>query len=573
MKTWRSRELRGCGTPGPTDSGRRWLLKTGGAAAAATFAPHLANAQLLPTMPTSPPNRPWAQELPVQRPIRPKTELTPLPTLWAERNECGRADHQAFTRFPPQEFYEIDVKVGSHKFHPDYPSDEVWGYRGSFPGPLIHARYGKPVMVRLRNKLPWDLRGYGSPDVSMHLHNMHTPSESDGYPTDWFSETAYGPTLTRPGRYKDHHYPMVYAGVDQYGGIGDPREALGTMWYHDHRVDFTSSNVYRGMAGFFIAFDEIDSGDERDANPMALRLPSGNFDVPLMLSDKQFDASGYEIFDQLSGDGYVGDKQLVNGVIQPFFHVQPRRYRFRLLNASVARVMELQIRHQGRAQPFQMIASDGNLLAAPVARYDVMLAPAERADLVIDFSSVPMGSELYLVNRLEQRDGRRPEDDRLKTPVELLKIVVDQPLARKDLSRVPYKLREQPPIDMAAVVQERTFRFDRSGGSWTINDRIFNNRPVATPRLGTAEIWNLHNESGGWAHPVHIHFEEGQMISRNGRAPAPHERGRKDVFYLGPYDRVQIYMRFRDFPGKYIMHCHNIIHEDHAMMARYDIVA
>jgi FtsP/CotA-like multicopper oxidase with cupredoxin domain len=552
----------------PDKAGRRSFFKAGGAAAAAICAPSLAPSQTI--LPGSPPTSPWAQPLPVQTPLTPQTTLTPLAGSIYGLDECGRADHQSWTGHEPQDFYQIDVKVGQHQFHPELPTQEIWGYNGTLPGPLIHARYGRPVLVRFRNQLSSFLQGYGSPDISVHLHNLHTPSESDGYPTDWFSTTAYGPTLTRAGQYKDHHYPMVYAGVKAYGGIGDPREAIGTMWYHDHRVDYTAPNVYRGMAGFFIAFDPVDSGNEQDPNPQALRLPSGEFDVPLMIADKQFDSGGYLRFNQFDTDGFIGDKTVVNGKIQPYFHVAPRKYRFRLLAASTARVFDLQLHWQGRVQNIVQIASDGCLFQNPLTRPNVQIAPAERADIVVDFSKFPVGSELYLVNRLYHLDGRKPYGY-LTQPVQILKFIVDKPLSGPDYSRVPSYLRAQPTIDPNEVEQTRTFVFGRENGAWSVNDKQFENKPVAKPKLGTAEMWNLVNDSGGWAHPIHIHFEQGRIVKRNGGAPLPWERGRKDTYYLGPNERVSVFIRFRDFPGRYIMHCHNTIHEDHSMMIRYDI--
>jgi len=548
---------------------RSFFKAAAGGMAAAVCAPRLASGQGVAV--ASPPTRLWAQELPVQTPLVPLPVFDPPAYGYRGEMECGRGNHQAWSRSPPQDFYQIDVKVGTHRFHPDLPLQEIWAYDGTVPGPLIHARYGRPVLVRFRNQLSPLLHGYGSPDISVHLHNLHTPSESDGYPTDWFSASAYGPTLTRAGQYKDHHYPMVYAGLDQYGGIGDPRESIGTMWYHDHRIDFTASNVYRGMAGFFLAFDEVDSGNELDTNPAALRLPSGEFDVPLMIGDKQFDSGGYLRFNQFDTDGFIGDKFVVNGKIQPYFRVSPRKYRFRILDAATARVFDLQLRYQDRVQAFWHIASDGCLFQNPITRSNVQVSPAERADIVIDFSKFPPGAELYLVNRLHHLDGRKPEKDFLAQPVPILKFVVDKPLLAPDLSRVPSLLRMQPPIVHTEVKQTRTFMFGRSNGAWAVNDKLFENKPVAKPKLGTAEIWNLVNDGGGWAHPVHIHFEQGRIVRRNGREPPLWERGRKDTYYLGPGESVSVFMRFRDFPGRYIMHCHNTIHEDHAMMIRYDV--
>jgi FtsP/CotA-like multicopper oxidase with cupredoxin domain len=560
----------------PDNDRRSFVIQAGASAAvaaAAAITPRKSGAQVIPTPPPSPPTQPWVEELPVQRPLQPQSNLSPEPQGSAGSGECGRANHQAWGAFPPQEFYQVDIKEGQHNFHRELPTQTVWGYNGTVPGPLFHARYGRPMVVRFRNQLPPLAQGYGAPEVSVHLHNLHTPSESDGYPVDWFSPSACGSTLAHPGDYKDHHYPMVCAGVEQYGGIGDAREALGTLWYHDHRTDFTAPNVYRGMAGFFLAFDELDSGNEQDTNPLALRLPSGDYDVPLLLADKRFDSGGYLAFDQFNGDGFIGDKFTVNGKVQPVWRVERRKYRLRILDGGPARFYDLQLRLGNAAQSFSHIANDGNLLPAPLTRSSVRLGPAERADIVVDFSRYGVGTELLLVNRLNQLDGRKPEKDLLATPTPLMKIIVDHEPREPDVSRVPAALRELPPINTGEAVRTRSFEFGRSGGAWTINERIFNNRAVASPVKGTAEIWVLRNLSGGWAHPVHIHFEEGRILARNGATPPAHERGRKDVFVIGPSETVRVFLRFRDYEGKYVMHCHNTVHEDHAMMARWDIVA
>jgi hypothetical protein len=149
----------------------------------------------------------------------------------------------------------------------------VWGYNGVVPGPTFIERYDVPILVRFRNELPVNHVGFGLPSVITHLHNAHVAAESDGFPLDFYE----------PGHYKDHHYPNILAGYDAFPPRGDEREALGTLFYHDHRLDFTAPNVYRGLSGFYLLFDERDSGNERDPNPRAFRLPSGPYDVPLVL--------------------------------------------------------------------------------------------------------------------------------------------------------------------------------------------------------------------------------------------------------------------------------------------------
>jgi FtsP/CotA-like multicopper oxidase with cupredoxin domain len=189
---------------------------------------------------------------------------------------------------------------------------------------------------------------------------------------------------------------------------------------------------------------------------------------------------------------------------------------------------------------------------------------------VIDFSNYQKGDRLYLVNRLEQTDGRKP-GGRLTTPIRLLRFDIDRD--DPDTSLVPSTLRPLNPVDLAAVVNERVWVLGRKNGAWTINDRFFDGeRPAARIKQNTAEIWTIRNDSGGWAHPIHIHLEEFRILSRNGRPAPPWEQGRKDVVVLNPNEVVRILIRFRDFVGRYPMHCHNTVHEDHAMMLRFDIV-
>ncbi|MCJ7799777.1 MAG: multicopper oxidase domain-containing protein [Polaromonas sp.] len=448
------------------------------------------------------------------------------------------------------------------------------------------ARYGEPAIVRIYNNLPSNSVGFGSPEISTHLHNLHCSSESDGFPGDYYSATNFGPNLTGAGGYKDHLYPHCFAGYDQLTATnGDPREALGTLWYHDHRDGFTSPNVYKGLTGMYLLFDDIDSGNERDTNPKALRLPSGvgKYDIPLVFQDKQFDSSGYLFLDPFENDGVLGNKFCVNGKIQPFFKVERRKYRFRLLDGGPSRFYEFYLTTPDHVvQSFSFIASDGNSLPSPLTMRMVPLAPAERADIVIDFSKYDTGTSLFLVNRLVHTDGKGPEGANVNTRnasglltkrgTQILRFDIGNAPALADVSQVPALLRALPDIDLKQVVKTRRFEFDKTNEVWTVNGQIYNGeKATVEPKMGTAEIWVLEGK-GSWHHPVHIHFEEGRILTRNGRQAPPHERGRKDVYVLAPGEVVRVFIRFRDFTGKYMMHCHNTIHEDHAMMIRYDIV-
>ena len=499
----------------------------------------------------SPPTRPFVVELPIPPVAQAVPTLTPAPDINQVAGEARRAPHQLWNEFLPQKFYDIHEREADHSFHPDLPLNKIWGFNGIFPGPTFHAKYGEPVLVRFRNDLPADHVGFGIPSITTHLHGGHTASESDGFPGDFYAS----------GLFKDNHYPSFFAG-------GDPREAQGTLWYHDHRVEFTAQNTYKGLEGFYLLFDELDSGDETDPNPRAFRLPSGEFDIPLLFTDKQFTPDGELFFDPFDFDGFLGDKFTVNGVIQPSLKVARRKYRFRLLDGGPSRFYQFFL---SSGQPFILIATDGNLLPQPLTRASVRISVAERVDVIIDFSNFHIGDQIFLLNRLEQDDGRGPKEDLLNPGTPILRFDVDRDAP--DPSQVPATLRPLPPIDLGQVARTRRWEFKRHQGAWAVNNKFFDvNEVRATPEQGTAEIWVLKNGGGGWSHPIHIHLEEFQILSRNGHPPAPVEVARKDVVELGPGDEVEVFMRFRDFLGKYPAHCHNTVHEDHAMMFRWDVV-
>jgi len=512
--------------------------------------------------------------------------------------EAARAWHQRFSDLSglsgTPTFYEMAAKEKPQwVFHPAYPAQPIWGFTGptpdaTTPGPTLVVRYGHPMICRIHNRLPYAHVGFSTPEITTPLHNLHTPSESDGFPGDFYGPhpDQQGPTLSASGEFLDHCYPNILAGYDEFYGlpgytIGDPREALGTLWYHDHTLDFTSPNVYLGMAGFYLLFDDIDSGNENDTGPNALRLPSYPYDYPMILQDKRFDASGRLVFDQFTPEGVPGDKVTVNGKIEPVLHVARRKYRLRFLNGGPTRFYELYLANAGgtTSYTFTYIANDGNLLPAPLLnQFKVRLGVAERADIVVDFARFPLGTELYFVNRLLRPDNRGPTTVQVPgTPV--LKILVDRNPPAPDVSRVPSLLRPLRPLDAAevAAAPQRRWVFERTNGMWAVNDQffdVFSSR--AMPRKGSAEVWELVNPDDGWSHPIHIHFEEGRILSRTRQGVdigvAPHEGGRKDVYVLGPGESVKVFLRFRDFMGKYPMHCHNLVHEDHAMMIRWDIV-
>jgi FtsP/CotA-like multicopper oxidase with cupredoxin domain len=522
--------------------------------------------------PVSPPTTPFMEPLAFPAVKTPVSSLSPAPQQAPLAGEGRTRPHQGWPQFAPVLLYELRHQQAPHSFHPQLPTQNVWGYDGAVPGPTFHAHYGQPILIRNFNDLPQNHVGFGSPQVSRHTHNGHTPSESDGFPCDFFPLNQGGPEL-----FYDQHLPNVLAGFTdpQYAAtMGDPREAMSTLWYHDHRIDFTAQNTYKGLAGFYLLFNDQDTGDETTG----YRLPSGNYDVPLALADKVFDESGQLYYDLFNLDGILGDKFTVNGKIQPFFQVARRRYRFRFLNTGPSRFYQLHITNPNNLSQiiqFYQIANDGNLLPQGIQTNKARMSVAERVDIILDFSQFAPGTTLYLENRLEQKDGRGPTN-KIKAAGRgdyLMRFDIVLPDAPDFSAAPPYSYYALPP--MTAVSRSRTWKFDRTNGQWAVNNILMDptcSQVLASIPIGSAEHWTFENSSGGWQHPIHNHFEEFQIVNRNGAPPPNYELARKDVVWLNFNEQVKVFSRFRDFTGRYPMHCHNVVHEDHAMMFRWDIV-
>jgi len=363
---------------------------------------------------------------------------------------------------------------------------------------------------------------------------------------------------------------------------------------------FTSHNVYKGIAAMFNIYSALDRGNESINDGVNLQLPSGtakswgnlDYDVNLMLADKAWDQAGQLYFDIFNFDGFLGDAMTVNFAYKPYFEVEARKYRFRILNASVSRFFELAL---SDGSPMIQIGNDGNLLPQPLTLTQLdEQGIAERYDIVIDFSRYQPGQKVWMVNLCEHDDGRGPKND--LSVAEALSGASSDPCVGKflefrvipmkagtDPSRVPSTLIPNPDLSKIPVARERTFEFGRSGGTdsapWTIKTdggqglTADFRRTSAAPQMGTREIWHLKNDGGGWDHPIHIHVEECQTLARDGKArnvPAA-ERGRKDVWRLRPGGDVTITLQFRDFAGMFMEHCHNTTHEDFAMLLRWEI--
>ena len=395
------------------------------------------------TVPPSPPTRPFIAPLfipPIAQPV-PEDTLTPRPNP-------GR--HQRYGEFRPRKFYVQREQQFLWLYHPDLPPTPTWGWDGVSPGATFHAYYGEPIFVRRYNDLPEvNALGFGLASTTIHLHNSHTASESDGYPGDWKD----------PGEFWDHHYANYEAG-------GDERERMTSLWYHDHRMDFTAPNVYAGLSGFYFLFDPRDSNNENDPSPQACRLPSGRYDIPLMLHDVQFAPDDRAVFDPFQTDGWLGDKWTVNRIVQPYVRVEPRKYRFRVQNGGPSRYYELFL---SSGQNFVVITTDGNFLERPVEAESINVAVAQRHDVIIDFSRYRPGETVDLVNRLEQFEGRGPSGRILDPGDPILRFQVVEPAGPDGK---PVKVTQIDPTSPSQVIKSVLEQVrDQARASHTI-DRV-----------------------------------------------------------------------------------------------------
>ena len=453
------------------------------------------------------------------------------------------------------DYYELTQQEATAEILPGYETT-VWGYDGIFPGPTIEARRGREAVVDLRNELP-------VPTVT-HLHGGVTPPDSDGFPTDFVLPA--GMSLDDVPGHLSGTVDGASQGSKTYCYPNDQRAS--TLWYHDHRMDFTGPQVYKGLAGFYLIRDEIEDD---------LSLPEGDREIPLLIADRTFTDDGefyYPSVDpSLMGDhgvlastslnehtGVFGDTLLVNGAPWPRLAVSNTKYRFRILNASNARTYELALDPApSDGSSFVQIGSDGGLLSEPVSHDRLRVSPAERFDVIVDFSQYDVGSKITLKNR--RGEGH---------VADVMQFVVDR--EAEETSGIPDRLA--PPLkfpDPNDATERRRFTFIAGvlGGMSTINNRAYDpSRVDARPQLGSTEIWEFDADP---SHPIHMHLVHFKVISRDGGPPGPYDAGWKDTVFLDG-GTVRVVARFGPYRGKYVFHCHNLEHEDRMMMANFEVV-
>jgi spore coat protein A, manganese oxidase len=504
----------------------------------------------------------------------------------------------------PGKTIPIRMRSFQQKIHRDLPPTTLWGYNDSWPGPTLEVRRGQPLSVKWSNELPLKhflpidptIHGCeaGIPEVRAvtHIHGANVLPESDGYPDSWITpDGKFGPV---PG-----HNPTLHPN-DQ---------PATTLWYHDHAIGITRLNVYAGLAGFYLIRDE-----EEDS----FNLPSGPYEIPLMIQDRSFAADGTLLYPPPKNgthpmwmQEFFGETICVNGKAAPYLEVEPRKYRFRLVNASNSRFYHLTLlpadengKTSGRpvdAPPFRQIGTDGGLLPAPVTLHYLIISPGERFDLVIDFSE-HKGMNLALLNDAPAPYARGGEI----VPAEVMLFKVTKPPAGKDNSSLPDTLVPWTPLNSSNAVRERVLgltEMDRPIDGYTmiglLGQKHWDDPITEDPKAGSMEIWSFANATAD-VHPIHLHQVQFQVLNRqqfdaktfasNGKlypigipmAPESNERPAwKDT--VKTYGRMitRVIAKFDLPPGtsakpgdefRYVWHCHVLEHEDNEMMRPYKIV-
>ena len=468
------------------------------------------------------------------------------------------------------DYYEIEMRAAYHSFHKNFPRTSIWGYNGLYPGPTIEVNKDETILVKWINNLPEkhflpvDLTLHGaidSPEVRtvVHLHGANVAPDSDGHPNTWFTNNYQytGSTFARE----------VYKYTNHQQGT--------TLWYHDHAVGITRLNVYAGLAGFYLIRDKM---EER------LELPQGRYEIPIMIQDKSFNEDGSLFYPDAPPfpvdvkpsviPAFNGNTIVVNGKVWPYLNVEPRKYRFRLLNGSNTNAYELKFEND---LEFYQIGTDGGFLEQSVKVTSILLEPAERADIIVDFSNY-FGQRIVLQNTLDQG---------LHTGV-IMQFRVELPLRGKDNSKIPDKIYHIHRLkeEMAAQVRELTLsaNTDEFGRPMLLLDNKMWSDPVTeTPAYDTIEVWNIVNLTA-FPHPIHVHLVQFLILDRRpfdiekyqdtGEIiytgppipPAEYENGWKDTVRAEAGMVTRIIMHFKDHAGDYVWHCHILEHEDHDMM-------
>lgn len=466
-------------------------------------------------------------------------------------------------------YYEINMLQASHKFHCLFPYTKIWGYDGCYPGPTIETIKDTTVYVKWINNLPTKhflpidhtLHGaIDTPEVRtvVHLHGANVEPHSDGYPEAWYTQNYFvtGPSFTR----------TVYEYTNH--------QRSAALWYHDHSMGITRLNVYAGLAGFYLIRDTLEK---------RLNLPKGNYEIPIMIQDKSFNPDGSLFYPDSPPfpvpvkpsitPGFFGNTIVVNGKVWPYLNVEPRKYRFRILNASNRREYNLSL---SNGVEFYQIGTDGGLLHHTTKISSFTLDPAERIDIIIDFSNYK-GEDITLLNV-----------DNNPNMAVIMKLRVVLPLKSKDTSKIPDELYPFDHLDEGMAKKVRNLSLNATTDHYgrpmlLLNNSMWTDPATEKPELDSIEIWNLINPLT-FRHPIHVHLVQFKILDRRPfniekylaegeieytgppEPPRPFEQGWKDVVRAEGGKVTRIIMHFKDHAGNFVWHCHFLEHEDHDMM-------
>jgi spore coat protein A len=485
--------------------------------------------------------------------------------------------------------YRVRMLEFTQQMHSQLPPAKLWGYEGQYPGPTIEAQRDKPIVVQWENHLParhifdFDPNIHGAmppaPAVRTvpHLHGARSPSQSDGLPEKWFT----------PGNSARYVYPNS--------------QQAATLWYHDHAVGITRLNVYAGLSGFFLL---------RDADEQSMGLPSGEYEIPLLLQDRTLDDGGQLVYSPTWDNGdkvppgvwgpqLFGDLPVVNGAVYPYLEVAPRPYRLRLLNGANSRVFNLFFNLAKRPTdipalvPFHQIGTDGGFLPNPAQLNKLLLAPAERADLIIDFSGLD-GKIVTLSNNAPAPfPGWEMINLHYPQLYELMqfRVTLPEPGSRKAFSMGPAPSFHRVKETTSTITRDFVLSEQMIQG-WSMGVRIngkgYDDAVTEVVKLGSIEKWRFINTTDD-PHAMHLHMVQFQIVQRQGfnsvalgkgilelvgnpRPPAANEAGWKDTAIVNPRDVLTIIVPFVGYTGRYVFHCHMLEHEDNDMMRPYEVV-
>jgi spore coat protein A, manganese oxidase len=485
--------------------------------------------------------------------------------------------------------YRVRMLEFRQQLHSQLPPTRFWGYEGQYPGPIFEAERGEPIEVRWENQLPTEhifkidphVHGAMPPAPAVrtvpHLHGSRSESESDGLPEKWFT----------PGKFVVYHYPNS--------------QQATTLWYHDHALGITRLNMYAGLSGFYLL---------RDDHERSLNLPSGEYEIPLLLQDRTLDARGQLVYAPTMDDAvalppgvwgpmFFGELPAVNGAIYPYLDVEPRPYRLRLLNSCNSRFLNLYFNLAKRVTDIpslvavHQIGSDGGFLPTPAKLLKFLLGPAERADLIVDFSGLE-GKTVTLTNDASAPfPGWNVLNATWPAVYEFMQFRVVLPLKNQTSFSMPAQIpfarldADQAVVTRDFVLSEQMDAQGRSVGL-RINGKGYDDPVTETIQLNSVEKWRFINTSDD-AHPMHLHLVQFQIVERQGfnvqamlsarklelvgqpRPPHPNELGWKDTATVNPGDVLTILARFEGYTGRYVFHCHMLEHEDNDMMRPFEV--